>query len=383
MRPPHRPVWHRISGTAPRGPTIQPMTSAPESHSTCSISDASRRKETRQGHPQGLTLALAILCAKRIGMPIKLALAALIALAGSALVAESYPDHPITLIVPYAAGGSSDVLARLLGERLSKSLGQQIVIDNHAGAGSRLGTETAAKSTPDGYTLLLADMPHTIVPAIQKGVHYDPVRDFTPIGLIGTASMFFFLNPAVKAATPQDFVALAKANPEKITIASGGIGSATHLTAELFQAKTGIRLVHVPFRGAGPAMNDLVAGHVQSGFTTLATASSVLDRVRALAIASETRLATQPSIPTFRENGIDLVVEHWWGVLAPAGLPSGIAARLTGDLKAIVVSHEFVTRLSPLGVTASHASPEQFRTLIESDTARWANIVKSVGISVP
>jgi tripartite-type tricarboxylate transporter receptor subunit TctC len=187
----------------------------------------------------------------------------------------------------------------------------------------------------------------------------------------------------VKAETAQDFVALAKADPEKITIASGGIGSATHLTAELFQARTGIKLVHVPFRGAGPAMNDLVAGHVQSGFTTLATASSVLDRVRSLAIASETRLATRESIPTFREGGIDLVVEHWWGVLAPAGLPSEIAARLTGDLKAILDSHEFATRLAPLGVTASHASPAQFRALIESDTARWANIVKSVGISVP
>jgi tripartite-type tricarboxylate transporter receptor subunit TctC len=296
-------------------------------------------------------------------------------LAGGALAAEPYPDRPITLIVPYAAGGSSDVLARLIGERMSKSLGQQVVIDNRAGAGSRLGIEIAAKAAADGYTLLLADMPHTIIPAIQKGVHYDPVRDFTP--------MVFFVNPAVKAETVRDFVGLAKAAPEKITIASGGIGSATHLTAELFQAKTGIKLVHVPFRGAGPAMNDLVAGHVQSGFTTLATASSVLDRVRALAVASETRLATPANIPTFRENGIDLVVEHWWGVLAPAGLLPEIAARLTGDLKAILDSQEFAMRLAPLGVTASHASPAQFRALIEGDTARWAEIVKSVGISVP
>jgi tripartite-type tricarboxylate transporter receptor subunit TctC len=316
-------------------------------------------------------------------MRAKLAFAVLIALAGSTLAAESYPDHPITLVVPYAAGGSSDVLARLLVERLSKSLGQQIVIDNRAGAGSRLGTEIAAKSAPDGYTLLLADMPHTIVPAVQKGVRYDPMGDFTPIGLIGTASMVFFVNPAVKAETVKDFVALAKANPEKITIASGGIGSATHLTAELFQTKTGIKLVHVPFRGAGPAVNDLVAGHVQSSFTTLATASSVLDRVRALAIASETRLATQPSIPTFREGGIDLVVEHWWGVLAPAGLPSEIAARWRAELKAILDSQEFATRLAPLGVAASHASPAQFRALIASDTARWADIVKSAGISIP
>jgi tripartite-type tricarboxylate transporter receptor subunit TctC len=314
-------------------------------------------------------------------MSAKFVLAALIALAASASAAEPYPDHPVTLIVPYAAGGSSDVLARLLNEPLSKSLGQPIIIDNRAGAGSRIGTEMAAKSAPDGYTLLLADMPHTIVPAIQKGVHYDPVRDFTPIGLIGTASMFFFVNPAVKAETAADFVALAKASPDKITIASGGIGSATHLTAELFQAKAGIKLVHVPFRGAGPAMNDLVAGHVQAGFTTMATASSVLDRVRILAVASETRPTDRANIPTFKEGGIDLVVEHWWGVLAPAGLPPEIAARLSKDLKAILDSPEFATRLAPLGVTASHASPAQFRALIESDTKRWADIVKSVGIS--
>ena len=326
---------------------------------------------------------ITVLRARRAGLRAKLALAAIIALAGSALAAEPYPDRPVTLIVPYAAGGSSDVLARLIGERLSKSLGQQIVIDNRAGAGSRLGIELAAKSAADGYTLLLADMPHTIIPAIQKGVHYDPVHDFTPIGLIGTASMVFFINPEVKAQTVRDFVALAKAEPGKMTVASGGIGSATHLTAELFQAKAGIKLVHVPFRGAGPAMNDLVAGHVQSGFTTLATASSVLDRVRALAVASETRLPTWTSFPTFKESGIDLVVEHWWGVLAPAGLPGEIAARLTAELKAILESQEFATRLEPLGVTVSHASPAQFRGLIESDTTRWADIVKSVGISVP
>ena len=314
-------------------------------------------------------------------MLVRFALAALIALAASASAAEQYPDRPVALIVPYAAGGSSDVLARLIGEPLSKSLGQPIVIDNRAGAGSRIGTEIAAKSAPDGYTLLLADMPHTIVPAIQNGVRYDSVRDFTPIGLIGTASMFFFVNPALDAATAADFIAKAKASPDKITIASGGVGSATHLTAELFQAKAGIKLVHVPFRGAGPAMNDLAAGHVQSGFTTMATASSVLDRVRTLAVASETRLAAQPNIPTFKEGGVDLAVEHWWGVLAPAGLPPAIAARLGRDFKAILEAPEFSPRLTPLGVTASRASPAQFQALIESDTKRWADIVRSVGIS--
>jgi tripartite-type tricarboxylate transporter receptor subunit TctC len=312
---------------------------------------------------------------------VRLALALLVAIAGPALAAAPYPEHPITMIVPYAAGGSSDVLARLLAVPLSKSLGQQIVIDNRTGAGSRLGIELAARAAPDGYTLLLADMPHTIIPAVQKRVQYDPVRDFTPIALIGTASMFFFVHPAVKAGTITDFVTLAKAKPDGITIGSGGIGSATHLTALLLQAKTGIKLVHVPFRGAGPAMNDLVAGHVQSAFTTLATASSVLDRVRVLAVASETRSPSQPNVVTFREAGIDLVVEHWWGVLAPAGVPEEIAARLTTDLSVILESQDFAAQLIPLGVTVSHATPAQFRTLIENDTARWAEIVKSVGIS--
>ena len=315
-------------------------------------------------------------------MPAKLALAALLALAAPA-AAETYPDRPITMIVPYAAGGSSDILARLIGERMAKALGQQIVVDDRAGAGSRIGTEIVAHAAPDGYTLLLADMPHTIVPAIQKGVRYDPVRDFSPIGLIGTASMVFFVNPAVPATTIQDFVALAKADPGKITVASGGIGSTTHLTAELFQAKTSARLLHVPFRGAGPALTDLMAGHVQSGFTTLATASAALDSgaVRALAIAGERRLASRPAIPTLREAGVDLVVEHWWGVLAPAGLPPAIAARLTAELQAVLDAPEFATRLQPLGVAPAHVAPTQFGALIASDTARWADIVKAAGIT--
>jgi tripartite-type tricarboxylate transporter receptor subunit TctC len=317
-------------------------------------------------------------------MPAKLALAAVLVLAASTAAAETYPDRPVTMIVPYAAGGSSDILARLIGERMGKTLGQQIVVDDRAGAGSRIGIEIVAHAAPDGYTLLLADMPHTIVPAIQKGVRYDPVRDFTPIGLIGTASMVFFVNPAVPAATIQDFVALAKADPGKITVASGGIGSTTHLTAELFQAKTGTRLTHVPYRGAGPAMSDLMAGHVQTGFTTLATASAALESgaVRALASASDKRLASRPAIPTLREAGIDLVVEHWWGVLAPAGLPPAIAARLTSELQAVLDTPDFAARLQPLGVAPAHATPEQFRALIAADTARWADIVKAVGITV-
>jgi tripartite-type tricarboxylate transporter receptor subunit TctC len=308
------------------------------------------------------------------------ACAVVLTFAATPALAQSYPDRPITMIVPYAAGGSSDVLARLLAERLSPALGQPIVIDNRAGAGSRVGIELAARAPADGYTLLLADMPHTIIPAIQKGVRYDPVRDFTPIRLIGTASMVLFVNRP--AQSPADLVALAKAEPGKVTIASGGIGSTTHLTAELFQAKTGAQLLHVPYRGAGPAINDLVAGHVKSGFTTLATASAPLDggSIRALAIASRERLSSRPTIPTFKESGVDLVVEHWWGVLAPAGVPPAVASRLTNELAAILAQPDFAERLTPLGVTPSRSTSEQFRALLESHTARWADIVKSAGI---
>ena len=316
-------------------------------------------------------------------MPIRLAFAAFLALAAATASAQTFPDRPISMIVPYAAGGSSDVLARLLGERLAQALGQPIVVDDRAGAGSRIGTELVAHAAPDGYTLLLADMPLTIIPAIQKGVRYDPVRDFTPVGLIGTASMVLFVNPAAPATTVADFVALARKEPGKITIASGGIGSTTHLTAELFAAKAGVKLLHVPYRGAGPAMTDLMAGQVQSGFTTLATAAPALSAgsVRALASASEKRIDALPAVATFREAGIDLVVEHWWGVLAPAGLPPAIAARLRAALRDAVAAPDIATRLAPLGVTPAHRSPDEFRTLIATDTARWADIVRAAGIT--
>jgi len=316
-------------------------------------------------------------------MPAKAVLAALLALATAMASAETFPSRPVTMIVPYAAGGSSDVLARLLGDRLAQALGQPIVVDDRAGAGSRIGTEVVAHATPDGYTLLLADMPLAIIPAIQKGVRYDPVRDFTPIGLIGTASMVLFVNPAMKAASVTDFISLAKQDPGRISIASGGIGSTTHLTAELLQARAGIKLLHVPYRGAGPALTDLMAGHVQSGFTTLATASPALaaGSVRALASASERRLAELPAVPTFREIGVDLVVEHWWGVLAPAGLPRDVTARLTRALQATLDAPDIATRLAPLGVAPAHRSPAEFRALIATDTARWADIVRAAGIT--
>ena len=313
-----------------------------------------------------------------------LATAAVALLAVSQSAAQTYPNRPVTLIVPYAAGGSSDVLARLIGERLSQLLGQQFVVENKAGAGSRIGTELAARAEPDGYTLILSDMPHTIVPALQANVGYHPVRDFAPIALIGTAPMFLFVHPTSPAQSAADFIARAKAEPGKITIASGGNGSTTHLMAELLQVRAGIKLAHIPYRGAGPAINDLVAGQVQSGFTTLATAGSLLEggKIRALGVTAERRLPSHPAVPTFAESGLDLVVEHWWGILAPAKVPEPALQRLRQTVTTVLEAPDIRARFEQLGVVPASATPERFRALLESETTRWAEVVRTAGVKV-
>ena len=248
--------------------------------------------------------------------------------------AADYPDKFIRMIVPYAPGGSSDVLARTLGQKLGESLGQTFVIDNRPGAGSMLGTEVAARANPDGYTLILSDMPHTINPSIHAKVPYDPVKDFTPITLIGVAPMFLFANPSFKAADVKEFIALAKAQPGQIAIASGGTGATTHLAAELLQSYAGIKLNHVPYKGAGPAMTDVVAGQVPVTFTTMATAAPFVKagRVRILGVTSAKRLAAFPSVPTFSESGVPMIFEHWWGIMGPAGVPKPIVDALHAEI---------------------------------------------------
>ena len=196
----------------------------------------------------------------------------LLALTAATVTAQNYPDKPIRLIVPYAPGGSSDILARLLGQRLADSMGQPVVVDNRAGAGSMIGTALTAKAPADGYTLILSDMPHTINPAVYSKVPYDPVDDFTPVTLIARAPTWLFLNPAVPAKTVSEFVALAKNQPGRLAIGSAGNGSGTHLVAELLQRGAGIQLTHVPFKGAGPSIAAVVAGEIQASFTSMPAA---------------------------------------------------------------------------------------------------------------
>src|SRR5688500_14464938 len=219
----------------------------------------------------------------------------LLSIALPALAAQSpasdYPNKFIRFIVPYAPGGSSDVLARTLGQKLGDTLGQTLVIDNRPGAGSMIGTDVAAKATPDGYTIILSDMPHTINPSIHAKVPYHPVKDFSPITVIGVSPMFLFANPSLKVQNVKDFIAAAKSQPGKIAIASGGTGATTHLAAELLQTHAGIKLTHVPYKGAGPALADVVGGQIPATFTSMATAApfAKTGRIRILGVTSAKR----------------------------------------------------------------------------------------------
>ena len=300
-------------------------------------------------------------------------------------LAQDYPNKPVRFIVPYAPGGSSDILARTLGQKLAESMGQPFVIDNRPGAGSMVGTEVLAKSPADGYSIILSDMPHSINPSINPRVPYDPVKDFSPVSVIGVSPMFLFVHPAFEAKNVKELIALARAQPGKLAIASGGNGATTHLVAELLQASAGIKLTHVPYKGAGPAIADVAAGQVPITFTSMATAASLVKagRLRVLGVTSSKRLAAFPDVPTFEESGLTgLTFEHWWGVMAPARTPPAIIAKLHGEIVKALAAPDVRERFATLAVEPRTNSPEQFRALIESDLVRWAKVVRDAGIKL-
>jgi tripartite-type tricarboxylate transporter receptor subunit TctC len=299
--------------------------------------------------------------------------------------AAEYPSKFVRFVVPYAPGGSSDVLARVIGQKLGEAFGQTFVVDNRPGAGSMIGTDVAAKATPDGYTLILSDMPHTINPSIYAKVPYDPIRDFAPVTVIGVSPMFLFAGASFKAHSVKELIALAKADPGKISIASGGTGATTHLAAELLQAHAGIKLTHVPYKGAGPALADVAGGQIPVTFTSMATAAPFVKsgRLQILGVTSAKRLAAFPEVPTFAESGLpDLVFEHWWGIMAPAGTPRAIVDKLNAAVVRALAAPDVRERFAALAVEPRTTTPDQFRALLVSDAARWAKVVKAAGIKV-
>ena len=297
----------------------------------------------------------------------------------------AYPNRPVRFIVPYAPGGSSDVIARLLGQKLADALGQPFVVDNRPGAGSMIGTDLAARAAPDGHTIILSDMPHAINPSIHAKVPYDPVNDFSPITLVGVAPLLLFVNPAMPARALKDFIAQAKAQPGRIAIGSGGIGATTHLLAELLQVRAGIQLTHVPYKGAGPAIADVVAGQIPATFTSMATAAPHVQagKLRALAVTSARRISALPEVPTFEESGVGgMIVEHWWGVMAPADVPAAIVNKLHEQLVNAVNAPETRSRYGHLALEPRTSTPGAFRAFIEAETKRWAQVVRNAAFKV-
>jgi tripartite-type tricarboxylate transporter receptor subunit TctC len=298
----------------------------------------------------------------------------------------AYPSRPIRFIVPLPAGGGADIVARIISERLTKSLGQQVLVDNRPGGGTVIGADLAAKAPPDGYTLLLGTATtHAINASLVRKLPYDPIKDFSPITLVAVLPQIIVSHPSLPVASLKEFIALARKRPGEIFFASTGNGSANHLGGEMLNAVAGLKNVHVPYKGAAPALTDLLAGQVQFMFTTIPPALPHVKsgKLRALAVANAKRSSLLPDLPTTAENGAPGVeASSWNGVLAPAGTPREIIARLHAEIGTVMKLPGVSERLASAGVEPMLTTPEEFAAYIESETARYAKVVRSSGARV-
>jgi tripartite-type tricarboxylate transporter receptor subunit TctC len=299
---------------------------------------------------------------------------------------ENYPTRPIRFIVPLPPGGGADLVARVVAERLSKNLAQQVLVDNRAGGGTVIGADLAAKSAPDGYTLLLGTATtHAINSSLVKKLPYDPVRDFSPISLVAVLPQIIVAHPSLPANTLPELIALARKRPGEILFASTGNGSANHLGAEMLKSVAGLNMVHVPYKGAGPSVTDLLAGHTQFMFTTIPPALPHVrsSRLKALAVAHSKRSALLPHLPTTAEGGAPGVeASSWNGVLARAGTPQAVITRLHSELSAIMNQADLRDRLAAAGVEPMLNTPDEFAKYIASETARYAKVITFSGARI-
>lgn len=312
-----------------------------------------------------------------------LLLAAVCAMCANA--ADDFPVKPIRIVVAYAPGGGNDLFARVLGKRMSETLGKPIVVDNRPGANGIIGTKLVAAATPDGYTVILADMAHATNPLVYSSAQYDAVKDFAPVTMLGSAPIILIVHPAFAPQSLAEFIDLAKKQPGRITMGSGGTGSTSQFAGEFFQTKTGIKLNHVPYKGTGPALSDAVAGQIQCIFSPVAAAIPLVTsgRLRALAISSAKRAPIVADVPTFDELGVsDYRVGGWYGILAPAGTPRPVVMRLNQEFVAAVRAPEVRSRFDEALVTPQTGTPEQFAAFLRDENARWSQLIKVVGIKV-
>jgi tripartite-type tricarboxylate transporter receptor subunit TctC len=314
-----------------------------------------------------------------------LAATAMLAVTAPAAVAQTYPGKPIRLIVPFAPGGFTDVVARLVGQKLSAALGQSVVVENRPGAGSTLGSDVVAKAAPDGYTLLMVSSTHVIGPWLYKNVPYDPIKSFAPISKLGESPYVLMVNSKVPARDVKELIALAKAQPNQIHYASSGNGSSQHLIGGLFVSLTGAPLMHVPYKGSGMAAQDLQAGVVESTFAGVPNALSVLQsgRARALAVTSARRIPQLPDVPTLQEAGVaGYDASVWLALLAPAGTPAAIVNRLNGEVAKLMATPETRKALYDVGVEVSLSTPQELGEYLRVERDRWGKVVKEAGIQI-
>jgi tripartite-type tricarboxylate transporter receptor subunit TctC len=296
--------------------------------------------------------------------------------------AQNYPTRPVRVVVPYAAGGATDIIARVIGQWLSERLGQQFLIENRPGAGTNLGTDTVAHAPSDGYTLLVCDASSAINATLYNKLNFNFIRDIAPVASIVRLPYVVLLHPSVPAKTIGDFVAYAKANPGKINMASAGIGSPSHVSGVLFQMMSGVNMTHVPYRGAGPATTDLLSGQVQVYITTLAQSIDYIGtgKLRALAVTATTRLDALPDIPTVGDSVPRYEASGWWGVGAPRATPAETIDKLNRETNAALADPKIKARLAALGGAPLVGSPADFGKLIAEETEKWAKVIRAANI---
>jgi tripartite-type tricarboxylate transporter receptor subunit TctC len=322
-------------------------------------------------------------------MKMKIRFAAACALAifvTASAFAHTWPEKPVRVVVPFAPGGTADMLGRVIAYKLTESLGQSFVIENRAGAGGVIGSELVARSVPDGYTLVVSGVAsHAVAPALAANFPFDPVKDFTHIALFGGPPSVLAVHPSVPAKNLPEFVALAKAAPGAMSYGSPGNGTQGHLIAELFKRQAGISIVHVPYKGASGAVTDLIAGHIEVVSTTLTTAGTQIraGRARALAISSAARLPDYPGVPTFRELGYpELVAAIWFSLSGPAGMPSEIVNKLNAEVRRVLQLPDMRERLRPEGIEPGTLDPKAFTEFVAAEAKRWAPLVRASGARV-
>ncbi|WP_420223493.1 Bug family tripartite tricarboxylate transporter substrate binding protein [Pigmentiphaga litoralis] len=315
-------------------------------------------------------IAVAALCGISVAAPVS---------------AQDYPSRPITLIVPFPTGGTTDVLARALGNEMSKTLGQPVIVESKPGAGSTLGADYVAKAKPDGYTLLMGAVHHTIASSVYKKLPYDFQKDLMPITTVALVPNVLVINPGIPAKSVQELLSLAKAQPGKLAYGSNGTGTGQHLIGAQFESLGGVQLLHVPYKGSGPLTTDLMGGQIAMSFDTVTPVLPFIKsgKLRALAVTTSHRSAALPDVPTLDESGLKgFNLGTWFGVLAPTGTPAPIVAKLNQDMVRIIQSADFRKRMADLGAEAIGDNPDQMKQLIAADTERFAKLVKDAKVSL-